>query len=79
MQVIVQLAPELQAQLTLEAQARGLALDRYIALKLGNPHARLDAEQLAIEKAIDELRALRKGVSLGGIPVKELIDEGRKY
>ena len=29
-------------------------------------------------KAVEEIRRMRKGVTLGGIPIKELIEEGRK-
>ena len=79
MQVTVQLAPELQAQLAAEAQARGLALESYIPVKLAESSSRTVAEQRAIEKAIDELRILRKDNILGGIPIKELVEEGRKY
>jgi hypothetical protein len=46
---------------------------------------RLVAERGTAEKrmtpreAVDRIRELRKGVTLGGISVKELINEGRKY
>ena len=79
MQITVELAPELQARLAAEAQARGVALESYIAVKLGAPEPRTPARQQAIEQAIDDIRTLRKGNSLGGISIKELIDEGRKY
>jgi hypothetical protein len=29
-------------------------------------------------KAVEEIKAMRKGVTLGGISIKELIEEGRK-
>ena len=29
--------------------------------------------------AVDRIRKLRKGLSLGGITVKDLVNEGRKY
>ena len=79
MQVTVQLAPELQARLAAEAQARGLALGSYIPIRLAESVSRTVAEQRAIEKAIDELRILREDNILGGIPIKDLIEEGRKY
>lgn len=46
---------------------------------------RLVAEQESTEKrmtpqeAVDRIRELRKGVTLSGISVRELINEGRKY
>ena len=60
MQITVQLAPELQARLAAEAQACGLALESYIPLKLAESSSRTSGEQRAVEKAIDELRVLRK-------------------
>lgn len=30
-------------------------------------------------EAVADIRELRKGVSLGGIKIRDLIDEGRKY
>lgn len=50
----------------------------------GKPVARLtgpdtDAERLARAKeAAERIRERRKGVTLGGIPIRELIDDGRK-
>ena len=32
-----------------------------------------------VKLAIEELRELRNGVSLGGLKIKDLINEGRKY
>ena len=31
------------------------------------------------EEAVDDIRELRKGVTLGGIRIRDLINEGRKY
>lgn len=78
MQVTVQLAPELQAQLAAEAQARGLALDLYIVDKLEQLY-RPVRDKKAVSEAVDAIRALRKGNTLGGIPIAEFINEGRKY
>jgi hypothetical protein len=30
-------------------------------------------------EAVDDIRALRKGVTLGGLSIRDLINEGRKY
>ena len=32
-----------------------------------------------IQKAIEEIRRLRKGFTTGGISIKEMIEQGRKY
>jgi hypothetical protein len=75
----IQLQPEFEAQLAAEAQARGVALDRYIVEKLeaSRPVARL--RRHSVSEAIDNIRALRKGNLLGGLKIKDLVEEGRKY
>lgn len=35
-------------------------------------------DRAAARKAVKEIKAMRKGVTLGGISIKELIEEGRK-
>jgi prevent-host-death family protein len=35
--------------------------------------------KMSPEEAVERLKKLRKGKSLGGITIKELIEEGRKY
>ena len=73
----LELQPELEARLTSQAQARGLALDRYledlITAQAGEPRAESPAE------AVAQIRELRKGLSLRGLSIKELVNEGRKY
>ncbi len=32
-----------------------------------------------IQEAIEEIRSLRKGFTTGGISIKEMIEQGRKY
>lgn len=49
----------------------------------GKPVARLTAPTVqpgseAALKAVERIRERRKGVTLGGIPIRELIDDGRK-
>ena len=39
MQITLEIQPEIAARLEAEAQARGLALERYIEVKLEEPHA----------------------------------------
>jgi prevent-host-death family protein len=45
--------------------------------KLTTMHPQKDRRDVA--KAVEELRELRKGVTLGGLKIKDLINEGRKY
>jgi hypothetical protein len=74
----IQLQPEVEAQLLAEAQARGLAIDRYVENIVCARRIELVGER-KIGDAIDKIRELRKGNRLGGSEVKDLIHEGHKY
>lgn len=64
----------------LERVRRG---ERFVITKHGNPVAELipfrkrDPEK--IRAAIEQLKAFQKAHSLGGLTIRELIEEGRKY
>jgi prevent-host-death family protein len=49
----------------------------------GTPVANLvpseDAEPKDLKRVVREIREIRKGASLGGLTIRELIDEGRRY
>ena len=75
----IQLEPEVEAQLTAEAQARGLTLDRYIVEKLVGARTIEPSRQRSVGDAIDTIRALRTESKLGGLQIKDLIHEGHKY
>ncbi len=75
---MIHLQPELEAQLTAEAEARGLVLDRYVEnIVLARP--REEVWQRSVAEAIDRIRELRKGCLLGDLKIKDLIHEGHKY
>jgi len=57
---------------TVEILRHGLPVARVIP-----PPQASDPEK--VRQAVAELRELRKGVTLGGLKIKELIDEGRRY
>jgi prevent-host-death family protein len=49
----------------------------------GKPVARLVAPSVRSEsdtamKVVEQIKAMRKGVTLGGVPIKDLIEEGRR-
>lgn len=49
----------------------------------GRPAARLVAPTVLpgseqARQAVERIKAMRRGVTLGGIPIKELIEDGRK-
>jgi hypothetical protein len=74
----IQLQPEIEAQLAAEAQARGVALDRYIEkIVIARPVEPI--RQRTVAEAIDSIRALRKGNTLGDLSLKDLVHEGHKY
>ncbi len=81
MQLTITIPDELAAQ----AQARGLALERYLpallAEDLGAVALRPTAgfNQRSATEAVDNIRAHRRGTLLGGLKIKDLVDEGRKY
>lgn len=49
----------------------------------GTPVAKLvparEDEQRDLKRTVREIREIRKGASLGGLTIRELIDEGRRY
>jgi hypothetical protein len=56
----IQLQPEIEAQLAIEAQDHGLALDRYIE-KIVSGRAVTKINRHSVGQAIDRIRELRKG------------------
>jgi hypothetical protein len=76
------LQPEIEAQLAAEAQARGLALDHYIEKIVEarvSEHVTEQEKTHSVAEAIDRILELREGTSLGGLNIKDLINEGRKH
>lgn len=74
----IQLQPEIEAELAAEAQARGVALDRYIEkIVIARPTAQ--PRQRTVAEAIDSIRKLRKGNNLSGLNIKDLVHQGHKY
>jgi hypothetical protein len=76
MTIIVDIRPEVQAELARQAAAQGRALEAYAASLLENA-AHVPADIHAARAAGERIRELRKGVTLGGLTIRELIDEGR--
>lgn len=83
MTITVDITPEVQAELARQAAAQGRAIEAYAASLLEDA---IHLPALATRPALDKERAqaagarireLRKGVTLGGLTIRELIDEGR--
>jgi prevent-host-death family protein len=58
--------------------------EEIIITRHGEPVAKLAPikpvhDQRAIQVLIEEIKTTRKGRSLGGVSIKELVNEGRKY
>ena len=75
----LELQPELEAQLTQEAQARGLPLELYVEhIVESRPPASVGDLTTAAE-AVAQIRRLRAGVHLDGLRIRDLIVEGRRF
>ena len=81
MTIRVDIRPEVQAELTRQA-AHGLAIEAHAASLLEDAvHVPADIHTNAFDKeraraAGQRIRELRKGVTLGGLTIRDLIDEG---
>jgi hypothetical protein len=78
MTVKLELTPDVQAGLLAEAQASGLSLEAYAEQVLSERSHKVSTPPLTRSQiAGQRIRELRKGVTLGGIPIKELVEDGR--
>jgi hypothetical protein len=85
MTITLEIRPELQAELARRAAAQGMAIDVYAAglleeaayLPAGIARDRSAFDKERAQAAGARIRELRKGVTLGGLTIRELIDEGR--
>lgn len=79
MTVKVELTPDIQAALLAQAQASGLSLEAY-AEEVLRERSRAASRPALMRSQIagQRIRELRKGVTLGGLSIKELIEEGRE-
>jgi hypothetical protein len=79
MTMTLDLTPELQAGLLAQAHASGLSLEAYAKRVLQERVQEAAAPPLTRSQlAGQRIRELRKDVTLGGISIKELIEEGRE-
>lgn len=83
MTLTVDIKPEVQAELARQAAANGMGIDAYAASLLEEAaHLPSTTDRAVFDKeraqaAVARIRELRKGVTLGGLTIRELIDEGR--
>lgn len=79
MKMKVELPPDVQAGLLAQAQESGVSLEAYVEQVLRERSRKTSRPALTRSQiAGQRIRELRKGVTLGGMPIKELIEEGRE-
>jgi hypothetical protein len=79
MTVKLELTPDVRAALLEEAQASGLSLEAFAEEVLRERSRAVSRPPLMRSQiAGQRIRELRRGVTLGGLSIKELIDEGRE-
>lgn len=79
MTITVDVRPEVQAELARQAAARGSVIKAYVATLLEEAaHVRVSFDKERAQAAAARIRELRQGVTLGGLTIRELIDEGRR-
>jgi hypothetical protein len=79
MTVKLELTPDVQAGLLAQAQANGLSLEAYAELVLRERSGETSRPPLTRSQlAGQRIRELRRGVTLGGVSIKDLIEEGRE-
>lgn len=79
MTITVDIRPEVQAELERQAVAQGRAVEA-VAASLLEDAVHLPAQTFSRARARaagERIRELRKGVTHGGLSLRELIDEGR--
>jgi hypothetical protein len=80
MTITLEITPELQAELARQAAAHGSAVEAYAATLLEEavhlPEAAFD--RVCAQAAAARIRELRKGITLGGLTMRELTNEGRR-
>ncbi len=77
--VHLELQPDVEAQLAQEARSRGLSVERYIQTIMESRPVAAAHDSSMVSGAVERIRELSRANRLGGLRIKELIEEGRKY
>jgi hypothetical protein len=79
MTITVDIKPEVEAELARQAAARGSVIEAYVVGLLEEAvHLPAGFDRERARAAGARIRELRQGVTLGGLTIRELIDEGRR-
>ena len=74
----LELPKDVEAGLLAQARASGVSLEDYVGQILRERSDATIPGKTRSRIAAQRIRELRKGVTLGGLTVRELIDEGRE-
>jgi hypothetical protein len=81
MSITIELQPDVERELAHQAAARGMDVPGYAAALLERaarfPAAPERYDRARARAAAARIRELRQGVTLGGLKIRDLIDEGR--
>ena len=77
----MQITVNIPDELAIEAQERGVGLESSVAefLKQRLGMVLKTVDQTSVSDAVDTILSIQKRNRLGGLRIKDLIDEGRKY
>ena len=79
MTVKLELTPDVETGLLAQARASGLSLEAYAEMVLRERSCAASRPSLTRSQVAGRrIRELRKGVTLDGISIKELVEEGRE-
>ena len=84
MSITVDIPPEVESELARQAAAQGRAIEAHVAhlleeaAHLPSCEPRFPFDKERARAAGERIRELRKGLTLGGITIRDLIDEGRR-
>lgn len=65
-------------RIAVEAAAHGLSVDAYVEEVLAKQAQEIARPQSAAE-AVDRIRSLRLGVTMGDLKIKDILHEGHRY
>ena len=84
MTIVVEIQPEVQAEIARQAALQGRAVEAHAAslleaaVQVPPAQSEIVFDLKRAKEAAARIRELREGVTLGGLTIRELIDEGRR-
>jgi len=81
MTIVIEVRPEVEAEIARQAALQGQPVEAYAASLIEEAVIAPGEKTFDLERAKaagERIRELRKGVTLGDLTIRELIDEGRR-